>query len=378
MDNAGSQSTVGSSYHTGKKTTHEPMNRPHSSFIVDGLGFKSIIDLLPCYLSIQDRSMHILFANQTFKYDFGEGIGNLCHKVYKGSPEKCETCPVQKTFDDKKVHISEERVRLSNGQMADMIVYSSPIEDSSGNVIAVIEMSTNITKVKEMQKELKNLGQSIAILSHDIKNILEGLQGGAYVVDEGLNDGNMELATRGWEIVKRNIDEITTVAQNILYSSKKRDLNYQKTSLNEVIVDVINLFQQKAKAMNIKLEYKTNTALPRIRLDPLSIRRMLENFIWNALEACKKDEGKQDHAVIVSADFHDRFHLKFEVEDNGVGMDEKTRASIFNEFYSTKGSEGTGLGLLVADRIIKEHGGRVEVFSNPGKGTIFRVIFRIN
>ena len=89
----------------------DPMCNPKA---LDDLAFRNIIDLLPCYLSIQDRSMHILFANQNFKDDFGEGIGKLCHEVYKGSPERCEFCPVQKTFEDNKVHISEETVQLTH------------------------------------------------------------------------------------------------------------------------------------------------------------------------------------------------------------------------------------------------------------------------
>jgi signal transduction histidine kinase len=197
------------------------------------------------------------------------------------------------------------------------------------------------------------LGQSIAILSHDIKNILEGLQGGAYVVDEGIKDGDMELAGKGWDIVKRNIGEISTIAQNILYSSKKRDAKYQKVSPEEMVKDVVGLF------------------------DPTNIRRMLHNLIWNALEACKKDKEKHTHVVVVRVDFHDRFHFKFEVEDNGVGMDEDAQENIFKEFFSTKGSEGTGLGLLVVDKIVKEHGGWVEVLTAPGKGTTFRVILRM-
>jgi signal transduction histidine kinase len=345
---------------------------------INDLGFRNIIDLLPCYLSIQDQSMHILFANQNFKEDFGEGIGKLCHEVYKGSSERCEFCPVQKTFMDRKVHISEETVQLSTGEVADMIVYSSPILDASGNVAAVIEMSTNITKVKEMQKELKILGQSIAILSHDIKNILEGLHGGAYVVDEGIKDGDMELAAKGLDIVKRNITEISSMAQNILYSSKKRDLIYRKVSPNEIVRDVVDLFQEKANAMDIELKHETDQVLPLVRLDPISIRRMLENFIWNALDACKKDTEKDFHAVVVRADLHDKFHFKFEVEDNGVGMDEETKTSIFDEFYSTKGGHGTGLGLLVVDKIVKEHAGKVEVLTAPGRGTTFRTIFKIN
>jgi signal transduction histidine kinase len=352
-------------------------SRPDNSGIIVDLGFRTILDLLPCYLSIQDRSLHIVFTNENFRKDFGEGIGNLCHMVYKGSSDICESCPVQKSFKDMKVHISEEDVELSSGKMAQLIVYSAPILDASGNVAAVIEMSTNITQVKEIQKELAFLGQSIAILSHDMKNILEGLQGGAYVVDEGIKDGDMELAGKGWDIVKRNIGEISTIAQNILYSSKKRDPKYQKVSPEEMVRDVVGLFEEKSSALGVQLKHSSNPALPVVNLDPTNIRRMLHNLVWNALEACKKDKEKHTHAVVVRVDFHDRFHFKFEVEDNGVGMEEDAQENIFKEFFSTKGSEGTGLGLLVVDKIVKEHGGWVEVLTAPGKGTTFRVILRM-
>jgi nitrogen-specific signal transduction histidine kinase len=351
--------------------------RPDNSGIIVDLGFRAILDLLPCYLSIQNRSLQILFTNENFRKDFGEGVGKLCHMAYKGTSEICKSCPVQKSFKDRKVHISEEDVQLSNGKTAQVVVYSAPILDVSGNVAAVIEMSTNITQVKEIQKELTFLGQSLAILSHDIKNILEGLQGGAYVVDEGIKDGDMALAGKGWDIVKRNIGEISTIAQNILYSSKKRDPKYQKVSPEEMVKDVVGLFFEKSMALGIQLKHRSNPALPVVNLDPTNIRRMLHNLVWNALEACKKDKEKQSHSVVVRSDFHDRFHFKFEVEDNGVGMDEDGQENIFKEFFSTKGSEGTGLGLLVVDKIVKEHDGWVEVLTAPGKGTTFRVILRM-
>jgi len=345
--------------------------------ILQDLGHRSIIDLLPCYLSVQDPSLLILFANEGFRREFGEWKGLHCYEVYKRSVERCQACPVQKTFQDGEIHISEETVTLSNGQSAQMVVYSAPIADISGRVRAVIELSSNITRVKEVQKGFTFLGQSIAYLSHDIKNILEGLQGGVYVVEEGIKDNDMVLAGQGWKIVKKNIVEISTIAQNILYSAKERTLKYETVSPDELVKDAVALFQEKAESMGVRLQHRVNPMLPLVRLDPLNIRRMLNNLIWNALEACKKDEGKPYHAVIVRTDFIDRFHFKFEVEDNGVGMDDATRENLFRESYSGKGSGGTGLGLLVVDRIVKEHGGRIEVLTTPGKGSTFRVILRI-
>jgi signal transduction histidine kinase/FixJ family two-component response regulator len=338
---------------------------------------RELFDLLPCYVTIQDRSFKILETNQTFENDFGDGVGKKCYTAYKGGTEMCPSCPLTKTFEDKKVHLSEQTVRLANGDTAQMIVYSAPILDAFGNVTTAMEVSTNISKVKEMQEELALLGQSMAILSHEIKNILEGLQGGAYVVDEGLKDGDPELTKKGWGIVRKNIGEVSNLVQNILYSSKKRRPTYERVYPKEIVSEVVGIFLEKANSMKIHLEQEVQSNLPQVNLDASGIRRMLTNLISNALEACERDRQKDSHTVVVRADFHDQLHFMFEVEDNGTGMDENTRENSFREFYSTKGIDGTGLGLLVVNEIVKAHGGRMEILSSPGKGSTFRVILEL-
>jgi signal transduction histidine kinase len=228
------------------------------------------------------------------------------------------------------------------------------------------------------RKELITLGQSIALLSHGIKNILEGLQGGAYVVDQGFKDGDLELAQKGWGIVNKNIFDITDVVQNILYSSKNRPLKYESVRPGEIMEDSVQLFREKAAAMNIQLEQQINPGVPEVRLDAASIRRMLHNLLWNALEACHQDRAKNKHTVIAKSDHFDENHFLFEVTDNGIGMDNSTRRSILEEFFSTKGSGGTGLGLAVVEKVVNKHGGRIEVNSAPETGTTFRIILKLN
>jgi signal transduction histidine kinase len=109
-------------------------------------------------------------------------------------------------------------------------------------------------------------------------------------------------------------------------------------------------------------------------MDPGAMRRMLINLLSNAIEACRRDKGKDSHAIAVKADFYDRRHFMIEVEDDGIGMDEATCEKIFTQYFSTKGTDGTGLGLMVVHEIVKEHGGRIEVLSAPGKGSSFRII----
>jgi len=276
-----------------------------------------ILDSLPCYLSIQDRQLNILYANQSFINDFGDGIGELCHNVYKSSSFRCDACPVLKTFDDGNIHFSEETVQMKNGEICQVLVQSSPMKDEQGNITAVIEQLINITEIKKAQKELAVLGQSVALISHGIKNILEGLQGGAYVVDEGVKDNDLKLARKGWDIVKRNIFDITDVAQNILFSSKDRPLNYKKISPNRLVEESVRLFEERSLSLDIKLTCEIDQTLPQISVDPASIRRMLHNLIWNAIEACINDLSKKKHFVVTRTGVYDDRHIKFEVTRYG-------------------------------------------------------------
>lgn len=354
-----------------------PDNEPANIPSVSGLNLDQLIDLLPCYVSIQDRNLRIIFANQIFKTDFGDAVGQFCHRVYKGSIQICPNCPVQKTFADKRIHIAEETVQLANGKICQIFIQTSPILDNDGEVAAVIELATNITQVKIDRKELVTLGQSIALLSHSIKNILEGLQGGAYVVDEGFKDRDLELAKKGWNIVSKNIYDVTDIVQNVLYSSKNRPLKYDKASPGQLVQDALALFRDKAAAFHIRLRQQVNPYVPAAQLDIGSVRRMLNNLIWNALEACINDRKKKNHFVSVKTDVYDDNHFMIEITDNGVGMDQNTQRNIFEEFFSTKGSGGTGLGLAVVEKVVNKHGGRIEVESRPANGTKFKIIFPI-
>ena len=359
------------------KKKKRPENESSAPTATPGLNLNHLVDHLPCYISIQDRDLRILFVNEKFKKDFGDGVGKKCHAVYKCSPDICPNCPIQKTFQDRRLHIAEETVQLANGRIYQILIQTSPILNDNGDVAAVIEMATNITRVKIDQKELVTLGQSIALLSHGLKNILEGLQGGVYVVDEAFKDGDLELARKGWQIVSKNIFGVTDFVKNILYSSKNRPLKYDLASPGQLAKDSLALFQERAAGMHIRLRHQINPYIPNVHLDVASIGRMFNNLIWNALEACQNDKQKKNHFVSVKTDFFDDDHFMFEITDNGTGMDQRTQRNIFEEFFSTKGSSGTGLGLAVVERVVNRHGGRIEVTSTPGKGTKFKIIFKI-
>jgi len=188
----------------------------------------------------------------------------------------------------------------------------------------------------------------------------------------------MQLAGKGWQIIKKNIAEITRVSQNILYSSKKRHPSLQKSSPVKLAREAVDLFQAKAGSHGIQLISQLNPEIPGVAVDAASISRLLNNLIWNAIDACCKDARKHRHAVVVRADFYDTRHFMFEVEDDADGMDQQILENLFNPFFSTKGSAGTGLGLVVVDRIVQSHGGKIEILTKTGKGSLFRAIFSLS
>jgi signal transduction histidine kinase len=342
------------------------------------LTFKSIIDALPCYLMIQDRNFNILFANHSFQNDFGtHALGKQCYFILKGVHHQCPECPVRDTFQDKKFHVSEEIIYLRDGTVLEMLAFSAPLFDVLGNVMASIKLLANVGTIKNMHRELVTLGQSIALLSHDIKNILEGLHGGMYLMEEGFGDQDQDLSRQGLEIVKRNVTEITRITQNILYSAKDRKPTFQEVLPSDLARQAGQLYADKAQALGVQLQLQVNPDIPAQEMDPSGISRTLSNLVWNALQACQKDTEKSKHTVHLRLDYYDDFHFMFEVEDNGSGMDHETKENIFTEFYSTKGHTGTGLGLMVVERIVKNHQGKIEVLSKPGRGSLFRIIFPI-
>ncbi len=143
--------------------------------------FKELFDSVPCYLAVVDRDFNVVRTNRQFEQDFGQGEGRKCYAAYKGFDSRCEICPVAKTFDDGEIHQSEE-VWRRKGQETNILVHTSPLRDENGEIIAVLEMCTNVTEIKRLQSELVILGETIAGMSHSIKNILSGLHGGIYVL----------------------------------------------------------------------------------------------------------------------------------------------------------------------------------------------------
>jgi signal transduction histidine kinase len=218
-------------------------------------------------------------------------------------------------------------------------------------------------------ERLAAMGQTIATLSHHIKNILQGIRGGSYLIDMGLTDHNEELVRKGWHIVEKNQNKIYNLVMDMLTFSKERQPAHEHAQLNETVGDVIELMQARADECAVELQFRPNASLPVSTFDTEGIHRAVLNIVTNAIDAV---EGSEKAFVMIETGHDSESDMLWvAVSDNGPGIAEDQMGRIFHVFESTKGARGTGLGLAVSQKIIREHGGEITVDSRLGEGSRF-------
>jgi signal transduction histidine kinase len=239
-----------------------------------------------------------------------------------------------------------------------------------GHQAALAVEETRYHQAMVQAERLAAIGQTIAALSHHIKNILQGLRSGSEILKMGLTDKDDGLLQQGWKIVEKNQAKIYDLVMDMLSYSKEREPAVEETDLNQVVRDVLDLMAGRVREIGAKLEAKYDETLPPVQVDPEGMHRALLNIITNALDAV--EDRKSPH-VAVATTIHDPEEgwVRVLVLDNGVGIPPHKLGEIFRPFVSTKGAKGTGLGLAVSRKILREHGGDILVQSQPGKGSKF-------
>ena len=245
-------------------------------------------------------------------------------------------------------------------------------------VMGSVAFLEDLREIKRLKSELVRserlaaIGQTVASVAHDVKNILHGFKGGSYLVNLGIERSDETKLKNGWQMIQKNICRTSELVMDLLSYSRDRQPEYEGCIPNEIAQEVWDLMEPTAREHNIELVKDFDTSIGKVLMDPQTIHRCLLNLMSNALDACiENGENVRQYRVSLKTRLESGQIIRFDVADNGSGMSAEVKEKIFNSFFSTKGHHGTGLGLLVTRKLIEEHKGAIEVISELGKGTQF-------
>jgi PAS domain S-box-containing protein len=334
--------------------------------------YQQLFDEAPCYITVQDRQFRISAANKMFLQDFELSKGARCFHAYRKMAQACQPCPVARSFEDGQAHQCEMTVTAKDGQQHHLLVWTAPLRDVHGRITHVMEMSTNITRVRQLQDQLSSLGLLIGSVSHGIKGLLTGLDGGIYLLDSGFAKDNPAQIKEGWETVRFMMGRIRRMVLDILHYAKQADLKLVQTDVIQMAREVVATVEPKARKLGIAFKCQFDAQLGHFQVDAGILSSSLSNVLENAIEACAADPADKRHQIDFRVHGRGEF-IEFEVSDNGIGMDADTRAKLFTPFYTSKGSRGHGLGLYISNKLLRQHGGDMQVASQLGRGARFSI-----
>ena len=267
-------------------------------------------------------------------------------------------------FVTKPINIDALDIALKRAH--DNITLKGKLKEYTENLELLVREKT------ELQDHLSSLGLMIGSISHGIKGLLTSLDGSVYLMDSGFKKKDDVQTKEGFESIKFISSRIRKMILDILFYAKERELEKETLDVLGFANSVVNII--KPKIQNRRIEFITdfNETSQQFKVDPDFLRSALINILDNAVDACLEDESKDRHQITFALK-KDKAHTIIKISDDGIGMDDDTKEKLFKLFFSSKGGKGTGFGLFIANNIIKQHGGTINVNSVKGKGSVFIV-----
>jgi signal transduction histidine kinase len=239
-----------------------------------------------------------------------------------------------------------------------------------GHQAALAVEDTRYYSAMVQAERLAAIGQTIATLSHHVKNILQGIRGGSYLIEMGLTDHDESVVAKGWKIVEKNQNKISALVMDMLTFSKEREPDLTTANINAVVRDVLELMQVRAQEERVELSCRPAETMPDMVFDPEAIHRAVLNILTNAIDAAT-DVDPPGRVGVTTRYLPEQSVVQIEIRDTGPGIPAEQMDKLFSAFVSTKKGRGTGLGLPVSQKILTEHGGRITVESLRGQGACF-------
>ncbi len=289
---------------------------------------------------------------------------------------------VRRSFEVGKVTNYELVIKSKTGEETPVSYNATVYRDEEGRVKGVIAAARDMTEIARLQHQLVmaekhvGIGRLAAGVAHEIKNQLAPTLIEVQRIIEQIEDSKkpshefiLERA-RTIEQATRSANRITMALLDYARETRPEFVSY---NLKDSIKGVLSLHESKCHSANIELKLET-VDVPKIYADKRQIEQALINIIDNAYEAIvSKGEGG---VIAISVKKEDRYAV-VSIRDTGIGIPKEDLARIFDPFFTSRSPRGTGLGLSISYGIVEKHGGRIDLKSEPGKGSTFRIYLPI-
>jgi signal transduction histidine kinase/CheY-like chemotaxis protein len=356
-----------------------------------GYFFKSILEGIRDGIGVLDEDLNLVFTNSVMEKWFSHHlplVGKKCYQAYYGRSGPCDNCPASRTLRDRKEHRSVVPWLGPEGTRGWLEICTFPWRGPwGGGLTGVVEYIRDVTTQKKWEAEffqaqkMEAIGTLAGGVAHDFNNLLMGLQGNASLM---LLDVDADHPFYGrLKTMETIIQSGADLTRKLLGFARKGRYEVRPTDLNELLTKTADLFGRTRKEIRVHLRLVED--LWTTEVDPGQLEQALMNLFLNAGQAMPTggDLYLQTTQVHVDENYIRPFkvipgpYVRIAITDTGVGMDEETRQHIFEPFFTTRemGARGTGLGLASVYGIVKNHGGFINVYSVPNKGTTFTLYF---
>lgn len=327
-------------------------------------------------LFVVDGNFEILSINRlSIKGEPAEEvIGNKCFDKFNNGT-KCSLCPVDEAFAKGKPSFAE--ISRPSGKI--LHVSAFPVLGEGGEITNVVCYVEDITEKLRLEAQLFQsaklaaIGEMASGVAHELNSPLTAILGNAQLLLR--KTSNDQPQYKLLEDVKSCGSRCKRIIQNLLtFSRQDKQHNKQLFNMNHVVENSLSLVGYLIDKNNIKLSVALNANLPHIRGNSQQLEQVVVNMLLNARDALEDIEEKEIKVITDITKNDEATSIALIIEDNGCGIPQESINQIFNPFFTTKEAQkGTGLGLSVSLGIVKSHEGRIEVDSEVGKGTIFKI-----
>jgi len=348
----------------------------------------AIVEGFSGFLILFNKNMEAEWINNSTQEKFPDAVGKNCHEIFCEQSAACSDCAYHRAMESGAIESSTQKLEASF-EGGDETVYdlvASPVRDQVGDISGIIVIAHNVTEKYVLERQLRHTQKMEAIgtlaggVAHDFNNVLTPIMGYSEIIRLKLNNDKysekpvfdyLEEILKAAKRAKSLVEQVLTFSRTM---EKRAVLQY----MHPIVKEVMKLMKVTLPS-TIVIKEEIDESCGRVLIDPVQMHQVLINLCTNASHSMGGGHGDLYVRLAPAKKMTDgRAWLELSVEDTGRGIEKDHLERIFDPYFSTKEkTRGTGMGLAMVHGIVTSQGGDIQVESELGKGSIFRIYFPI-